>query len=349
MLTTTAKDWLAENAGINSCFASSGISYRDPDGISRTGGTGDVLNAFVVAHMVGKDYAVIISNTHYSSLKSKNSNQDMSIDDVSWVYNNDGTGAEQKYCVSGVVPTPTPTPTPTPSPTPTPTTCVQLLSQYGAFLQLRDKDNNGRIGTTEISLASYDKNMGNISADEYNAVEKAWQMGCVIPKDGVPPTPTPTPTPPTTPTPTPYPGVTPVPPSPDIAGVFVFRGPITGEPSVSLDLSQLKMRQAADGHFEMNDIVIHSGSQHPIHLAMRVRLFPGTLSYCPTGYAKFDGMDRTSGRNKRVKILEAGESATYDADFYQPTSIIGPHTVCLLIHGAWTNADLDDEIESITG
>ena len=343
MLTTTTKEWLAKSAGISSCFASSGVSYKDPDGVSRTGGTGDVLNAFVVAHMIGKDYVVIISGTHYSSLKSKNSNQDINIDDVSWVYDNDGTGTKPKYCAPGVAPTPTPTPTPAP------TTCANLLSQYGVFLQSRDKDNNGRISTTEISLASYDKSIGSISADEYNAVEQAWGLGCVIPVDGAPPSPTPTPTPPTTPTPTPYPGTTPVPPSPDVAGVFVFKGPITGEPYVNLDLSQLKMRQASDGHFEMNDIIIKNGSTHPVHLAMRVRLFPGTLSYCPTGHAKFDGMDRTSGRNKRVKVLEVGEDATYNADFYQPSSIVGSHTVCLLIHGAWTNADLDDEIEPITG
>ena len=174
-------------------------------------------------------------------------------------------------------------------------------------------------------------------------------MGCVL-TDVVPtPTPTPTPGPTPTPTPTPTPGVTPTPPPSKVAGVFVFKGPIAGDPTVNLDLSDLKMKQATDGHFEMNDINIINTSSHPVYLAMRVRLFSGTLSYCPAGGEKFDGMDRTYARNVRVKTLEVGETAQYDADFYQPASISGAHTVCLLIHGAWSRSDLLDEIEYVYG
>lgn len=154
-----------------------------------------------------------------------------------------------------------------------------------------------------------------------------------------------------TPTPTPTPGVTPTPPPPDRAGVFEFVGPITGDPTVILNLSELQMRQTADRHFEMNGIRITNTSSHPIYIAMRIRLFAGDIPYCrDTGFV-FDGMDRTDTdlRSLRIKTLEIGESAVYNADFFQPPNILGMHTVCMLVHGAWSRADLVDEIEHIVG
>lgn len=257
MINTAVKDWLAKNAGVSSCFSPYGVSYKDPDGVSRTGSTGDVLNAFLVANMIGKSTTVIIANTAYTTLKSINNMQDITMDDVAWVYSNDGTGTEQKYCVSAAV----------------------------------------------------------------------------------------------TPTPTPVPGVTPTPPPVDRAGVFVFVGPIEGDPTVNLDLSGLVMRQAYDSHFEMNGIIITNTSSHPVYIAMRIKLFAGDLPVCrDTGYV-FDGMDRTDTelRSLRVKTLEVGESATYNADFFQPAHIRGLHTICMLIHGAWSRADLVDEVEHISG
>lgn len=260
MIYTAVKDWLAQNAGINSCFSPTGVSYKDPDGISRTGSTGDVLNAFLVANMVGKSNAIIIESTSYASLKSiLNNNQDITMDDVAWVYSNDGTGTESKYC-SGTPSTPTPTPTP-------------------------------------------------------------------------------------------QPGVTPTPPPPEKAGTFVFVAPISGDPTVILDLSELQMRQAYDGHFEMNDIQIKNTSQHPVYIATRIKLFAGDISVCrQTGYV-FEGMDRTDtvNRSLRVKTLEVGETESYNADFFQPAHILGMHTICMLIHGAWSRADLVDEVEHISG
>ena len=144
-----------------------------------------------------------------------------------------------------------------------------------------------------------------------------------------------------TPTPTPVPG--------EAAGEFEFMGVPEGVPTVSLNLSSLIMRQAADYHFEMNDIVITNTSRWPVYLAMEVKLFKGSLSSCPsTGYV-FNGLDRTSTKSKRIKTLAPGEMGIYDTDYYQPISIIGIHTVCLLVHGTWTKAEIDAELLPITG
>lgn len=144
-----------------------------------------------------------------------------------------------------------------------------------------------------------------------------------------------------TPTPTPRPP----------AGTFEFVGSPSGIPTVDLDLAALVMRQAADYHFEMNSIKITNTSSWKIYLAMRVRLFTGALDVCPATGDVFDGMDRTEtvSRGVRIKTLEPGAYATYNADFYQPLTIVGVHTVCLLVHGAWSTAELEDEIAPITG
>ena len=253
MLSTAVKDWLAVNAGSGSCFSQSGINYKDPDGISRIGGTGDILNAFVVSNMIGRGFVKIIANKSYTELKQMNGNQDIGIDDVSWAYATDGSGTAAKYC-SGAAPTPTPTP-----------------------------------------------------------------------------------------------GVTPAPPPAEIAGVFEFVGPITGDPTAILNLDEMTMRQHADGHFEMNGIKLTNTSSHPVYLAIRIKLFAGSVSECRESGFVFDGMDRTDGHNIRVKTLEVGETDMCNADFFQPSNILGTHTICMLIHGAWTRAGLIDEIEHITG
>ena len=103
-LNITIKDWFARNAGTDDCFVSSGIAYTDPDNISRTGGTGDVVNAFVVAHLLAKDTQIIIAGANYNDLKAINNNTDMTIDDVSWAYNNDGSPVgEPQYCIAVAV------------------------------------------------------------------------------------------------------------------------------------------------------------------------------------------------------------------------------------------------------
>jgi len=114
-LSAIAKNMLVSIAGSGGCFALSGITYTDPDGLSRTGSTADVLNAFVVSNLVGKPNAMIKGGYTYSSfISSFNGNAAMDIADVTWAYNN-------QYCAAGSTPQPgTPTPTPTGTPTPTP-------------------------------------------------------------------------------------------------------------------------------------------------------------------------------------------------------------------------------------
>ena len=79
-------NWLSRYAGIEDCFAFDGVNYSDPDGISRIGSTADVFNAFFVAHLIGKDDVIIISETNYTQLKAINKNHDINLDDVGYVY-----------------------------------------------------------------------------------------------------------------------------------------------------------------------------------------------------------------------------------------------------------------------
>lgn len=140
------------------------------------------------------------------------------------------------------------------------------------------------------------------------------------------------------------------PAAPGLAGTYEFIGPLTGAPTITLDLSALEMRQnTSDYHFEMNDIIITSTSPQNIYIALEVRLFSGALNLCPTSGSVFTGMDRVSTtRIPRIKLLDPGEVNNINADFYQPEAIRGVHTVCLLVHGAWTRQALEAEILPIT-
>ena len=86
MIEDLTMNWLARYAGIGDCFAFDGVDYTDPDGIPRVGSTADTLNAFFVAHLIGKDDVTIISDTNYSQLKIVNKNQDITLEDVGYVY-----------------------------------------------------------------------------------------------------------------------------------------------------------------------------------------------------------------------------------------------------------------------
>ncbi len=98
-LTTAAKNWLAINAGTGSCFAPSGVLYQDAEGISHTGNTGDIVNAFFTAHLVGMDTAIIIAGTDYTGFKTINGGVDIGFDDVNFAYTNDGEPiTEPTYC-----------------------------------------------------------------------------------------------------------------------------------------------------------------------------------------------------------------------------------------------------------
>jgi len=134
-------------------------------------------------------------------------------------------------------------------------------------------------------------------------------------------------------------------------GEYVFVGPQEGDPTIILDLSNLEMSQdPRDFHFEMNNIVITSTSPIDFYIALEVRLFSGAHALCPTSGAVFTGMDRVSTtRIPRIKLLNPGEIDDINADFYQPESIRGVHTVCLLVHGAWDRDVLKAEILPIIG
>lgn len=137
----------------------------------------------------------------------------------------------------------------------------------------------------------------------------------------------------------------------DFAGIYEFIGPPEGDPTVILDLSALEMRQdLTDYHFEMNNIVITSTSPQVIYIALEVRLFTGALDHCPTSGEVFAGMDRVSTTKiVRIKVLDPGEVNNINADFYQPEAMRGVHTVCLLVHGAWTRDELESEVALISG
>lgn len=275
MITYPLKNWLADNAGVNGCFVPSELTYQDPDGIERTGSTGDALNAFVVAHLVGKDDVIIIKNTNYTQLKVINEGNSISIDDVAFAYNNDGDpSGEPLYC-SGA--------------------CV---------VEWR----------CETPLNGYEfDGCGN----------RRTNMTCNPVDTGIP----------------------------ENAGEFVFVGPPEGLPTIVLNLSNLQMSQdSSDYHFEMDDIVITSTSPQRIYIALEVRLFAGALSTCPSIGAAFVGMDRVStSKNVRIKVLDPGEENEINADFYQQETLRGIHTVCLLVHGAWTREELEAEIALIPG
>jgi len=109
MLTDSGKDWLAINAGVSNCFASSGVSYKDLEGGTHTGSTTDVAAMLVVAMLVGDTTTEIVSGKSYADFKSANGGYDIDIEDVRTVY--DLQEATPPYCAAA---TPTPTPTPTP-------------------------------------------------------------------------------------------------------------------------------------------------------------------------------------------------------------------------------------------
>lgn len=99
MLTKSGKNWLAEHAGFANCYQTSDITYYIESAIYG-GSTGDVANALYVAHLVGDDDGAITSDgKSYNDFKIANGNNDMALDDVKWVYDNEGGTGEVQYCI----------------------------------------------------------------------------------------------------------------------------------------------------------------------------------------------------------------------------------------------------------
>jgi len=109
-LTDGGKDWLAINAGVNNCFASSGVSYKDLEGNTHTGSTTDVAAMLVVAALLGYPYTTkeIVNGKSYDDFRKANGDYDLDIDDVGTVY--EEQEKTPPYCAAVATPTTSPTP-----------------------------------------------------------------------------------------------------------------------------------------------------------------------------------------------------------------------------------------------
>ena len=208
-------------------------------------------------------------------------------------------------------------------------TRIQITSPSSGSYTLSDLIANNQTQLVDYSDASWISNN-----DGYPSGEPQY---CV----GAGPTPGPTGGP--TPQPTTLP--------PGMAGEYTFIASPTGTPSVSIQTSDISMRQSTtDYHFEVNDLFITNDSAYKTYVAVRVKLFSGSQTSCPTSGEVFDGMDRVStSRNVRIKTLDPGEIADVNVDVYQPAHILGVHTVCLIVHGSFNKQALEDEVLLIPG
>lgn len=143
--------------------------------------------------------------------------------------------------------------------------------------------------------------------------------------------------------------------APSGPGVFKFLEIGSGQPTVTLDLFDLTMKQADDFHFEMNGVRLTNTSQYREYIVYEVKLYSGVRTTCPTSGEVFSGLDRTYSRRFqtdpstiRVKVLDPGDVDVSNLDFYQPT-LVGSHTVCLIVHSGWTLDQIQQEVASIRG
>jgi len=364
-LNTAVKNWLAMNAGKNNCFASSGVSYKDADGGTRTGSTTSVLSMFYTAGQVGKTSAIIAGNYSYNNLKSLNGGADITLSDVSWVNSN------MTYCATSTTPSPPPTVTPTPATGLGINTAVKnWLAQNAGFnncfaqsgVAFKDADGISRVGGTgkvlsefytahqigkdsAVIIANYSyTNLKTLNGYKDITMSDVYWVGAnaYCAGQGV--------------TPTPYIGPTGI---PGDGLPFDFVDVPSGIPSVNLDLTELIMQQnSTDYHFEMNDVRITNNSPWRVYIAAEIKMFGGAQNSCPVSGAVFNGLNRASStdrvtqivtRNPRYTILDKMETAYFNLDFYQPSSIKGLHTVCLIIHGAYTRDEIVQEVSGILG
>ena len=364
-LNTAVKNFLAQNAGSGNCFATSGVSYKDADGISRTGSTTSVLSMYYTASQIGKTNAIIVGGYSYSALKSLNGGIDITLTDVTWINSN------MSYCATSTTPSPQPTTTPTPAIGLGINTAVKNWLAQNAGLNncftsggvaYKDADGISRVGSTgavlsmfytahqlgkdsAIIIANYSyTNLKSLNgykdlsmSDVYWVLSNSFCYG----QGG---------------TPTPYIAPTGIPGDP---GVFDFGDSPSGIPSVYMDLTELIMQQnSTDYHFEMNDIKITNNNPWKIYLAGEIKLFGGAQNTCPTSGEVFNGLNRASStdritqivtRNPRYTILDPMETAYFNLDFYQSSSVKGLHTVCLIIHGAFTRDEIVQEVIQVLG
>ncbi len=168
IISEAGKDWLATYAGVDNCFAASGVSFKDLEGETHDGGTSAVCAMLYVAQEVDEKDAPIVNSKTYDDFYAANGNNKISLDDVGWVADHE-SGADQ-YCI-GVTLTPTPTPTPTstltptptlspglsPTPTPTQTPSPSPISSHSPTPTLIDSDGDGV--PDRYDYAPYDPNI----------------------------------------------------------------------------------------------------------------------------------------------------------------------------------------------
>jgi len=102
-LTINGKDYIAQHFGVSNCFASNGINYTDPEGVSTIGSTLDVVSTLkmnIGGNARGPSGEVYIDIPDWGMIDDE---------DIIWIGSNDGFPAgEPKYCVSVTPPPPVP-------------------------------------------------------------------------------------------------------------------------------------------------------------------------------------------------------------------------------------------------
>lgn len=113
-ITTGGKNFLAQYAGSGGpsyCYKPQGSTiqyymYNNHDcttQTSYTGGTIDVASALWVANTMCPN-AVVVAGKSYADFKAANGNIDLVLDDITWIYNNDGHSGTTAYCYTCLTP-----------------------------------------------------------------------------------------------------------------------------------------------------------------------------------------------------------------------------------------------------
>ena len=109
-LTTAGKDYIAEHFGLSNCFAKTGLSWTryDLDGTNtaETGGTVKLINRITETGIV--DYIRIgATNYYYTDLKAANGDNDITLDDITWIAAHDdpSDSPPNPYCTGAPPPT----------------------------------------------------------------------------------------------------------------------------------------------------------------------------------------------------------------------------------------------------
>ena len=316
-LRTNGLNWLATNAGSGNCFATSGINYRHSDGVSDTGGTKDVVTAFVVAHMVGNDSAQIIAGTSYTAFKAINDGQDLSMSDVTEANDRQADGGTYpQYCVAGA----TPTPTPTPSPTCTPGT-------------KRCRNNTTIEQCNTAGTGWYDV---QTCGTGYTC-----QNGSCVPSGTSTPTPT----------------TKPVTPPFEVTikeGTQCSQGSPSVTLDTSEAFAYFKTDPLM--YVGIMDILVNnvntSGNNCWAYFIWEMRMWDGPAgTTCPTGVPEVQEICRFLGevsatKALSIKMLSPSETDMIGGSFEIPSYVRGTKTICLSLWGNYSKQALIDEIEA---